>query len=76
MPKSLQVNGRALKLLLAAFSANYALDTASAAMNNPNNAPKTAPDQGLAVIPQVLPVHLPRYPMAPPIIAPTMIPIK
>ena len=37
-------------------------------------APKTAPDQGLAVMPQVLPVHLPTYPIAPPIIAPIINP--
>ena len=38
-------------------------------------APKIAPDQGLAVMPQVLPAHLPKYPMAPPMPAPAMIPM-
>ena len=43
-----------------------------AAMNSPMSKPTIAPDQGFEVIPQVLPAHLPRYPIAPPIIAPTM----
>ena len=37
-------------------------------------APVIIPDQGLAVIPHVLPEHLPKYPTTPPIAAPITIP--
>jgi hypothetical protein len=38
----------------------YCSDTITAAISKPNINPKIAPAQGLAVIPQVLPEHLPR----------------
>ena len=53
----------------------YAFDITDAAISKPIMAPNIAPDQGLAVIPQVLPVHLPKYPITPPIKAPPTIPM-
>lgn len=38
----------------------YVFDTAAIAMSKPIIAPNIAPDQGLAVMPQVLPAHLPK----------------
>jgi hypothetical protein len=43
--------------------------------NNPAIVPISIPDQGFAVIVQVLPRHLSRYPKAPPAIPPVTIPI-
>jgi hypothetical protein len=40
----------------------------------PITAPNTAPDQGLAVIPQALPEQLPKYPRIPPATPPMRIP--
>ncbi len=39
---------------------DYCLDMVEVTITNPINAPKIAPDQGLPVIPQVLPAHLPK----------------
>ena len=61
--------------MLAASPAGYVFDTISTAISKPTSAPNIAPPQGLAVIPQVLPAHLPKYPIAPPIIAPSKTPI-
>jgi hypothetical protein len=45
---------------LCTIYCGYVLETAIEAISNPITAPKIAPDQGLAVIPQVLPEHLPK----------------
>lgn len=42
------------------MSVNYDLEAVAIAISSPSIAPKMAPDQGLEVIPQVLPVHLPK----------------
>lgn len=55
---------------LAFCSPDYVLETVNTAISSPVKAPKIAPDQGLAVTPQVLPTHLPKYPIAPPTTAP------
>ena len=41
-------------------SIRYHLEPVEEANMTPNNAPTIAPDQGLAVRPQVLPEHLPK----------------
>jgi hypothetical protein len=48
------------KLLIGLLFLGYVLDITAVAMSNPIIVPKIAPDQGLAVMPQVLPEHLPK----------------
>ena len=55
---------------LAFCSPGYVRETLNTAINSPSKAPKIAPDQGLAVTPQVLPAHMLKYPIAPPTTAP------
>lgn len=55
---------------LAFCSLGYVRETVDTAISSPSKAPKIAPDQGLAVTPQVLPTHLLKYPIAPPTTAP------
>jgi hypothetical protein len=49
-----------LKLFIDLLFSGYALDMTTMAISNPIIVPKIAPDQGLAVMPQVLPEHLPK----------------
>ena len=63
-------------LLESSLGSSYVGDPVAAPINSPIRAIKIAPDQGLAVMPQVLPVHLPRYPISPPITAPAISPIR